>query len=119
MMITIFYMAVLICMGWFLRSWKFSRDMQRILEKYDIDKLHEDLSKNDYEREDDLPIKHIPVVIRKEGEIFYVFEKVSGKFLAQGYNSEEIGDAISRLNLENMSVVYIADADQAREVGLE
>ena len=107
--IIILCMGALISVGWFLRSWRLSCEIR-------------DMLKNIGYGDDEQPvslIQYIEVDIRKEGELFYIFEQKSGKFLAQGNNKEEIGEAIDKLNLANTSVVYIADEDQAKKVGLK
>lgn len=101
--IIILCMGALISVGWFLRSWRLSCEIRDMLKNIGYGDDVEEPS-----------VKVIEVDIRKEGEIFYIFEEESGKFLAQGINKEAIGEAIDKLNLANTSVVYIADEDQLR-----
>lgn len=95
---------------WSIVGWLVLRILQRYLEvknallKEELDQLEKKMKE-----------KFIHVNVEKHGEVFYLFEKDSGQFIAQGKDMEELK---SHCDQRFRRSVVIGNTDELKSVGL-
>jgi hypothetical protein len=68
--------------GWFLREWYAMRKVEKLMNSFGDNML------------DEFKKKVVDITIEKSGDIFYVYRKDDGTFLAQGTNIEKLSDIL-------------------------
>jgi hypothetical protein len=68
--------------GWFTREWYAMRKVEKLMNSFGDNML------------DELKKKIIDITIEKSGDLFYVYRKDDGTFLAQGTDIEKLSDIL-------------------------
>lgn len=95
---------------WSLVGWLSLKMLQRWLEARN-EVLREELS----QLEKKLKEKFIHVSVEKHGELYYLYEKDSGQFIAQGKNMDELKEHCDQRFRRS---VIIGNTDELKSVGL-
>lgn len=87
----------------------------KLIESY-LKAKNEILQEELKELTNQLKNKIIHVNIEKHGSVFYLFEKDSNRFIAQGSDFEELRQTC---NVRFKNAVVVADVDELKKYGLE
>jgi hypothetical protein len=68
--------------GWYAREWYAMRKIKKLMNNFGDDML------------DELKKKIIDITIEKSGDVFFVYRKDDGTFLAQGTDIEKLSDIL-------------------------
>lgn len=75
--------AIGFVVGWFLREWYAMRKIDKL-----IDNMNDNLL-------DELKKKVVDITIEKSGDLFFVYKKDDGTFLAQGHDIDKLSDILT------------------------
>jgi hypothetical protein len=71
-----------IIFGWYAREWYAMRKVEKLMDSFGDNML------------DEFKKKVIDITIEKSGDLFYVYRKDDGTFLAQGTDIEKLSDIL-------------------------
>ena len=99
-------LSISLAITWFILGWK-CRELEamRRIQKYE-ENMKTQVKQN-----------IIPVVVEKAGDLFHVYNKETGEYLAKGSNVNEITENLSQRF--NDHKVFVASPENMKEVGLK
>jgi len=96
----------------FVGGWKY----REIVAQRQMAAIRKAVAQYLHEQAEDVSKRTIEIVVRREGEQFFVYNKETDEFLAQGTTHQQISDA---LNSRFPGKIFVANKEDLKEMGYQ